>query len=59
MIINSKNTNLTEYKFTIISDVSTKEASKSSTISLKNVIELIKTPNETIIEARRHVDTDP
>ena len=59
IIINRKNTNLTEYKFTIISDVSTKEASKSSTISLKNVIELIKTPNETIIEARRHVDTDP
>lgn len=51
--------NLSEYKFTIISDVSTKEASKSSNISLKKVIELIKTPNEVITEARRWVDTDP
>ena len=58
-IIDIKNANLTEYKFTIISDVSTKEASKSSNISLKNVIELIKTPNEMIVEARRYVDTDP
>ena len=56
---NFKKENLSEYKFTLISDVSTKEASKSSNISLKNVIELRKTPNETIIEARRHVDTDP
>ena len=52
-------TNLSEYKFTLISDVSTKEASKSSNISLKKVIELIKTPNDVITEARRYVDTDP
>ena len=33
---NFKKENLSEYKFTLISDVSTKEASKSSNISLEN-----------------------